>query len=106
MTELSPEWKKYRRRRTSFFVAWFGGFVFVALAAMICGFFDPPEAVMAPVLTAWVLSFFVTLGRLQWFRCPRCGEAFMPPFFGQPDKFLYSPRCFHCGLSAYGAPNT
>jgi uncharacterized SAM-binding protein YcdF (DUF218 family) len=105
-TSVMPQWKDYRRRRISFFVAWLGGFGLFGFACMVADFWrNAALTIILPVLAAWIISFVVTLGWLRAFRCPRCGGTFLPPFIGvrEPHKFLYAPQCVHCGLSAYGA---
>jgi hypothetical protein len=104
---MTEQWKDYRQRRAAFFAAWIGGFGMVGLACLIADFFRPHALpIILPVSVAWIFFFFITLAWLRAFRCPRCGEVFLPPLGREPYKFLYSPRCMHCGLPAYDEPKT
>jgi hypothetical protein len=106
---MTAQWKDYRQRRVAFFVAWIGGFGVLGLACLVASFFRRYSIpIILPVWVAWISFSFITLAWLRAFRCPRCREVFLPPFIGgrDPQKFLYSPRCMHCGLLAYGDPKT
>jgi hypothetical protein len=100
---MISQWKDYRRRLISFFVAWFGGFLFVWVASVTL---SAAGFVIILPFVAWFVAFCLTALWLQRFPCPRCGKPFLHPvFYGRErHKFLDMRQCIHCGLRSFGDP--
>jgi hypothetical protein len=92
------QWLEYKRRRDLFL------FVFVVYGVMVGvisyltqGWIHNHE--LTNVLGfSWFLLMIITVGRLQVWRCPRCGERF---FMKSVWHNLFTSRCLHCGLEKY-----
>src|SRR5436190_1349074 len=94
-SQVASAWADYRHRRRWFFSAWLGGFAAnVVLQPLFRGLsFGVP---LGWVLGGgWLLSFFVTLLRLEMFKCPRCQNSFACRSFSFRNPLARS--CAHCG---------
>lgn len=84
------EWEDYRERRK---FLWISILVVLALALIISRLSDPRISLMVllPLFAAFRYSH-----KLQFFKCPRCGNSFFSSIYG-----VYLPwvqRCLHCHL--------
>jgi hypothetical protein len=95
------EWQEYRHFRNVFLLALLAYLPVVGLIAYVgIKLFDSMVlGIVAWVFWAAVLMF--TGGRLQYWRCPRCGEWFSMTWWYHLG--LLARRCVNCGLRKYAS---
>jgi predicted membrane channel-forming protein YqfA (hemolysin III family) len=94
MRDYQQEWKRYRRLRTQFVLAWLGLFPVVAALLTVSSKKHIPQLGHA-VIIVWIVAFFLTGFRVYLWRCPRCGKQFGPTVGG---IFFNVQQCAQCGL--------
>jgi hypothetical protein len=94
MSDYQQEWKRYRRLRTQFVLAWLGLFPVVAALLTVSSKKHIPQLGHA-VIIAWIVALFLTGFRVYLWRCPRCGKQFGPTVGG---IFFNVQQCAQCGL--------
>jgi hypothetical protein len=90
MSDYQQEWKKYRRLRTQFVLAWLGFFPLLIVSSKQ----NIPQLGYA-VIFVWIVLFLFTGFRVYLWRCPRCGKQFGPTAGG---IFFNVQQCAQCGL--------
>jgi membrane protein YdbS with pleckstrin-like domain len=94
MSDYQREWKRYRRLRTQFVLAWMGLFPVVAALLTVSVKQNFPQLSHAAI-AIWIVLFFLTGFRVFLWRCPRCKKQFGPIVGG---IFFNVQQCTHCGL--------
>ena len=77
MSDYQQEWKRYRRLRTQFVLAWMGLFPIVAALLTVSVKRNIPQLGHAAT-TIYIVLFFLTGFRVYLWRCPRCKKQFGP----------------------------
>ena len=75
MSDYQQEWKKYRRLRTQFVLAWLGLFPVVAVLLTVSSKQNIPQLGHA-IIFVWIVLFLLTGFRVYLWRCPQCGKQF------------------------------
>jgi hypothetical protein len=89
-------WKKYRRLRVLFPLAFLGWLPFGAVVGAVFGFFHWNFDVAMIIILAWVPLISIFGWQWAYWQCPRCGYAFK----GIYDPF-FPKRCHYCDLPVW-----
>ena len=106
MQDYQQAWRKYRQITKTGFIA-LGLFFAIILTIVITSayFENLLQFIFVPIIFAifCLFIFIVNLIRIQYFRCPRCGEFFykMSPF----GTAGLNNHCAFCNLKLYENPS-
>lgn len=92
------QWLEYRKRRALFMFVFVGYGAIVAFISYLTQNLTYSHKLTNILGFTWFLFMIVAIGRLQVWRCPRCGERFFMKFFWHN---IFASRCLHCGLEKY-----
>jgi hypothetical protein len=92
------QWLEYKKRRALFMFVFVGYGASVAVISYLTQNLSYNHKLTNILGFSWFLFMIVAIGRLQVWRCPRCGERF---FMKSYWHNLFASRCLHCGLEKY-----
>ena len=99
MSDYSPEWQAYKRRRNQFWLV-FAGYMPVCIAAAFVSLKLFHTLTLGFVAAFFWTGLFVFTGsRVQMWECPRCGKPFSATWWY--NLSFLARRCVHCGLRKY-----
>jgi hypothetical protein len=99
-------WDDFRLRKRLFWALFLGYIPMWSLLALLVHGLGLPvkNQLMVALGLAWMLAWFVVGIWYPLFRCPRCGERFIPRQRRNPFFATFASKCANCGLGIDESP--